>query len=165
MKISLPSSVAVAAALAAVAFPSACGTPTPELQEASVSAVPITLPSGRVIQAEIADDPASRERGLMFRKSLPAGRGMLFVFPAESSLVFWMKNTLVPLDIVFLDSKGAVTHIAAQLHPPGPDVPDWAIPRAAGYGQYVLEIPSGEAKAEGLRMGSKLEFKVKIPQS
>ncbi len=160
-----PSAALLSLPWLSLAVLSACGAPSPQPDQAAAPAVAITLPSGRMIQAEIADDPASRERGLMFRKSLPRGRGMLFVFPGETTLGFWMKNTLVPLDIVFLDSKGAVTHVAAGLQPPGPDVPDWAIPRASGYGQYVLEIPAGEAKAEGLRAGSRLKFKVQIPKS
>jgi uncharacterized membrane protein (UPF0127 family) len=152
--------------LLSVAIVAACGAPSsPQFQQAADAGAAIALPSGRIIRAEIADDPASREKGLMFRKSLPRGRGMLFVFPGETTLDFWMKNTLVPLDIVFLDAKGAVTHIAAGLEPPGPDVPDWAIPRASGYGQYVLEIPAGEAAADGLGVGSRLQFKVAIPRT
>jgi len=61
--------------------------------------------------AEVARTEAERERGLMYRKSLPPDRGMLFIFPAESIEYFWMKNTLIPLDVAFMDSKGTILTI------------------------------------------------------
>ncbi len=72
----------------------------------------LTFPNGRSIIADVADTPQDRERGLMYRRDLPRDYGLLFVFPRQMPIQFWMKNTLVPLDIVFIgaDKKIAVIH-------------------------------------------------------
>ena len=64
------------------------------------------------LEVEVAATPATRSRGLMFRESLPDGRGMLFVFPKEQPLQFWMRNTTLPLSIAFADDSGRIVHIA-----------------------------------------------------
>jgi uncharacterized membrane protein (UPF0127 family) len=63
------------------------------------------------VRVEIADDASERVRGLMYRTALAENRGMLFVFPDEERLSFWMKNTLIPLSIAFIDSKGRIVDI------------------------------------------------------
>src|SRR4029077_6397086 len=69
-------------------------------------------PSGpATFDVEIANDPASREHGLMFRTEVPAGTGMLFLFPEVSDHTFWMKNTLVPLDMIFIGADRRVVGI------------------------------------------------------
>ena len=60
---------------------------------------------------EVADDPKERERGLMFVTEMPFSAGMLFVYEEPRRAVFWMKNTLIPLDMIFMDPSGVVTHI------------------------------------------------------
>jgi uncharacterized membrane protein (UPF0127 family) len=110
------------------------------------------------VQAELAMDMASRERGLMFRHHLDPGKGMLFVFPRETVNTFWMKNTLIPLDMVFinkdLDVVGVV-HNAKPLDqtPVGPNKPS----------MYVVEIPAGEARTHGIRAGTKVVFRPNPP--
>lgn len=60
---------------------------------------------------ELADTPRERAQGLMFRETMPQSAGMLFVYPRPQRAAFWMKNTLIPLDMIFMDARGVVTHI------------------------------------------------------
>jgi uncharacterized membrane protein (UPF0127 family) len=70
-----------------------------------------------VFAVEIADTPATREKGLMFRKSLPEGQGMLFDFQRERDVAFWMKNTYIPLDIIFISEAKTIVSIAKNTTP------------------------------------------------
>jgi len=67
--------------------------------------------AGKTLTVEIADTPAERARGLMFRKSMPQDHGMLFIFPYDEQLSFWMKNTLIPLSIAYVSSDGEIREI------------------------------------------------------
>jgi uncharacterized membrane protein (UPF0127 family) len=106
-------------------------------------------------QVEIADTDEKRERGLMFREELCSDCGMLFVYDEEVKSKFWMKNTLIPLDIIWLDSDLKVIHVANAV----PCVTE----ECGLYGpsseksQYVLEVNSGVAKNIGLEKGSILK--------
>jgi len=102
------------------------------------------------VQVELADTDAKRERGLMFRKELPEGRGMLFLFDEEGEHAFWMKDTLIPLDIIFVDSSGRVTGIIARARPLTLE------PRSGGPSRMVLEVPGGWAAAHGVRAGDRM---------
>lgn len=106
------------------------------------------------VQVEIADDPQERARGLMFRKSLAAGTGMLFIYETPQPVSFWMHNTLIPLDMLFIDETGVVRHI----HPMARPLDDTPIPGAAVGDPapdrlMVLEVAGGEAARLGLRDG------------
>src|SRR5580704_5899754 len=82
--------------------------------------VAIVAPDGSTratVKIELADTPQSQELGLMYRDSLPSDAGMLFVFPNSSHLVFWMKNTRIPLDMLFADSHRRVIGIVANAEP------------------------------------------------
>lgn len=104
---------------------------------------------------EIADDEAERARGLMFRESLPRGAGMLFVYPKPQRAAFWMKNTLIPLDIIFLDQTGQVTGIQANA------IPGDLTPLPGGDQVFaVLEINAGLAARYGISMGTEVRHKV-----
>lgn len=102
-------------------------------------------------RVEVADTTAERNRGLMFRRDMPRFAGMLFAYPAPQSVSFWMENTLIPLDMLFLDSTGTVT----KIHPD-------AIPldRTTIFGgdsiQYVLEVNGGMARDLGITTGAQL---------
>jgi uncharacterized membrane protein (UPF0127 family) len=98
---------------------------------------------------EVADDDAERSRGLMFRDSMPLSEGMLFVYPAPKRPSFWMKNTLIPLDMVFADATGTVTRVHENA------VPGDLTPIDGGEGvQFVLEINGGLAARLGITTGA-----------
>lgn len=105
------------------------------------------------ILAEIADEPEAQSRGLMYRTELPAGEGMLFVFPDEAPRGFWMKNTLIPLDILFFDASGA--WVSGTTMTPCEEDPCPGYPSNGG-AKYALEIPAGFITEQGVGVGWKL---------
>ena len=106
---------------------------------------------GKRFYVEIADDDASRNRGLMFRDELADNRGMFFIFRREEPRSFWMRNTRIPLDIIYLDSQLRVVSISADTPPcrtrQCPSYP------SRGPAMYVLEVNAGQAAALGLERG------------
>lgn len=120
--------------------------------------IPVTLPDGFVVKALVADTPAKQERGLMFVTQLPEDRGMIFVFDQDQDQLFWMKNTLIDLDMVFISSDKTITSVAAEVPHSYTYTPDEEVARAGGYGKYVLELASQTAQKHGLVPGSKLQF-------
>lgn len=105
--------------------------------------------------AEVADDGKERTMGLMFRKELATDEGMLFIFPQDSQSPFWMQNTLISLDIIFVSADKKIVSLVAQAPPQTtePRFPD-------GPYRYVLEIIGGRAKDLGIQAGDRLEFKL-----
>ncbi len=99
----------------------------------------------------IADDDQSRERGLMFVKALPADHGMLFLFERPHFAAFWMKNTYLSLDIVFINSQGIVVNIARNTEPLSLRPIESAAPVAG-----VLELIAGTAAKIGLTAGDRV---------
>jgi uncharacterized membrane protein (UPF0127 family) len=110
----------------------------------------------RKFTLEVADTDATRSRGLMFRKSMPADHGMLFVFDVADTWGFWMKNTEIPLDLVFLDRGGKVIGIYGlkprDEKPVGPDKP----------ASFAIEINAGRAKEVGLKVGDTVALPEKV---
>ena len=100
---------------------------------------------------EIADDPAERSQGLMFRTSMPASAGMLFIYERPQQATFWMKNTLIPLDMIFIDARGVVTNVQANARP----LDETPLPGGDGV-LMVLEINGGLAKRIGIAPGAEL---------
>ncbi len=100
---------------------------------------------------EIADDEGERAEGLMNRETMAASKGMLFVYAAPRHVTFWMKNTLIPLDMLFVDPAGQVL----QVHPMARPLDLTAIDGGKGV-QFVLEINGGMAAQLGLKPGSVL---------
>ncbi len=118
----------------------------------TVTLVPPTGKSVRV-RAELAVREQERSTGLMFRGQVDEGTGMLFVFPTQEPLVFWMKNTLVPLDMIFVRSDKTV---AGVVHNAAPQTTNGR--RVDEPTQYVLEVPGGYCKKHGIVRGTRLEF-------
>ena len=115
---------------------------------------------GHRIGVEIAADDASREHGLMDRTSMPADHGMLFVFPAAAVQTFWMKDTLIPLDMVFFDARRKTVTVLDDVPPckadPCPIYPSTEPAR------YVLELNAGVAAKLGVRNGDVATF-INVP--
>ena len=107
---------------------------------------------------EVADETAERARGLMFRETLDLGAGMLFVYDSPHHPQFWMKNTLIPLDIIFADMTGKVTRVHANA------IPQDLTPIDGGEGVgFVLEINGGLAEKLGIGPGTEFRHPT-IPQ-
>lgn len=146
MNASAASAGTLLAALALAAAPSCARTP---------AGPHVVLEGGgrsHVVEVEVADDDARRERGLMFRKEMPEDRGMLFVFGEEGEHPFWMKDTLVPLDMIFIDSSGRITGIVERARPLSLDL------RSGGPSRYVLEVAGGWTAARGVKAGDRVRI-------
>jgi uncharacterized membrane protein (UPF0127 family) len=115
-----------------------------------------TLPDGTGLTLELALTPEEIAQGMMFRPSLPDDRGMLFLFEIERRRNFWMKNTIIPLDLVFLDSSGRIVDIIADAQPCAAEpCPQYISDHPA---RAVLEIAAGNAARHGLAAGDLLVF-------
>lgn len=100
---------------------------------------------------EIADDPQERSRGLMFRESMARGAGMLFIYETPQPASFWMKNTLIPLDMLFADKTGKIITVHSNA------IPGDLTPIPGGPNVYaVLEINGGLANKYGISVGSQI---------
>ncbi|MDI3471394.1 MAG: DUF192 domain-containing protein [Pseudolabrys sp.] len=100
---------------------------------------------------EIADTEASRAKGLMFRKSLPEGTGMLFDFKSEQPVGFWMENTYIPLDMIFIRADGRIAKIVENTKPLSKDIIPSGVPVLA-----VLEVAGGTARKLGIEPGDRV---------
>ncbi len=117
------------------------------------------LIGGHRFQLEIADTPTERARGLMERPNLPEDAAMLFVFEGERSRSFWMKNTLIPLDILFLDAQGQVVDIQTmhtQIGVPNSELISYTSAQPV---QYAIEINAGLAAKLGITVGTLTSFR------
>ena len=108
-----------------------------------------------VFTVEIADTEPAREKGLMFRKNLPDGHGMLFDFKREQDVSFWMKNTYIPLDMFFIQGNGRILRIAENAKPLSTDL----IP-SEGPVLAVLEVIGGTAHRLGIRPGDRVAYPI-----
>lgn len=127
------------AALLSVAAPAGAELPVVELGAGM-----------HVIRAEVAADMASRMQGLMHRKSLPANGGMVFVFDEDAIHCMWMKNTLIPLAVAFIDRAGTIVSIS-EMQPHSEQTHCAARPA-----RYALEMNKGWFAQKGVRPGAKL---------
>ena len=121
----------------------------------AVSGPRVVLPSGAVYKVELARTPDEQAQGLMFRESLAPNAGMLFLFGDASVRPFWMKNTMIPLDIIWLDAGGKVLFVSENTPPCKADpCPSYGPDKPA---VNVLELAGGMAKKEGIAVGSVLK--------
>ena len=146
---SIKISAAIFAAAFLCIFSASCQKGNPKLPTKTLS---IKTASGGAIfvHAEIADKPETREKGYMFRKNIPDGTGMLFVFEEDKVLRFWMKNTPSPLSIAYIDYKGVIKDIF-DMKPY-----DLSDTTATGYVRYALEVPQGWFGRVGIKVGDTL---------
>ena len=128
---------------------------------AVTGACPKKLPSGSVsinnrrLIVEVAATPDSRKCGLSHRQSLPGNHGMLFIYPSPLPLVFWMKDTVIPLSIAFMDKNGRI--ISIQKMTPLQTEARYRSPRPA---PYALEVNQGWFEAQEISIGSKIELEI-----
>ncbi len=112
------------------------------------SAGPVTF------QTEIADDDRERGTGMMFRQSMAESEAMLFIWPSPEPVAMWMRNTFVPLDMLFIDKAGSIVHIAREAVPQSLDVISADRDVLA-----VLEIRGGAAQRLGIAVGDKVKHR------
>jgi uncharacterized membrane protein (UPF0127 family) len=117
--------------------------------QSSLPVIPLTT-GIYAIQAEVASTEAAREKGLMFRKEMPANAGMLFVFDQKAGHCFWMKNTDLALSIAFIADDGTIVNIEDMK----PQTEDNHCPRAAV--RYALEMNKGWFSQKGIKTGAKI---------
>lgn len=135
--------------------PGPVATTTTETQPAP-SGPRVIFPDGFVVSVETVADDELRAQGLMYRDHLRPATGMLFFFPEDGVYAFWMKNTRIPLDMIFIDANH---RIAGVLH----DVPPCKADPCPSYGpglpsRYVLEVAGGVARQHDLKAGDVLRF-------
>jgi uncharacterized membrane protein (UPF0127 family) len=125
--------------------------------------VQVFFPNGKIITAELAVSDAERARGLMFRENLNPDEGMLFIFDYAGAHSMWMKNMLIPLDFLWLDSEKRIVHIEENI-PPCEREP------CPSYGSkipamYVLELKAGSIKENELKLYDQISFVLKESKS
>lgn len=118
--------------------------------------------AGHRYQVELATDPASRERGLMFRDALPSDHGMLFIHDHLQPQAYWMKNTKIPLDILYFDDQRRLVKQQRNVPPCSAGNACPAYPSTAP-ARYVLELNAGQADALALRDGTEMVLSPRIP--
>ena len=134
--------LAFAGALPAAGLAADCAPDQVDLRDADTSLR---------FHVEVMDTEAGREKGLMFRQSMPKFSGMLFVYEEPQPVAFWMKNTLIPLDMLFFDGEGKLVRIKSQAQPLD------ETPVVGGNDiQYVLEINGGLAATLGIESGAEI---------
>lgn len=135
--------------LLAAAFLYCAGLAAAQAQQPQLPAIDLTAGMHR-IHAEVANDMGARMQGLMYRKSMPQNAGMVFVFEENAAHCMWMKNTLIPLSVAFVDQEGAIINIA-DMQPQTEQSHCAARPA-----RYALEMNKGWFAQRGIKPGAKL---------
>ena len=123
---------------------------------ANAQAISYVVLKGKTFYVELAENDEQHTRGLMFREQMAPDRGMFFIFRSEYMHAFWMKNTLIPLDMLYFDKKLQLVSMQTNVPPckadPCPSYP------SSGPAQYVLELNAGTADKLGVKPGDVVEF-------
>jgi len=123
---------------------------------ANAQAISYVVLKGKTFYVELAENDEQQARGLMFREQMAPDRGMFFIFRSEYMQAFWMKNTLIPLDMLYFDKKFRLVSMQTSVPPckadPCPSYP------SSGPAQYVLELNAGTADKLGVKPGDVVEF-------
>jgi uncharacterized membrane protein (UPF0127 family) len=124
--------------------------------------VSIITGDGREVafQVEVADTPAKRELGLQYRRDLAESRGMIFLFPKEEQLSFWMKNTPIALDMIFISAERKIVGIVENTVPFSLEARS-----VSNRSRYVLEINGGLSRRHGFKAGDEVRFKGLAPEA
>ena len=139
------------AAAALFAIGAACAVTAPA-QAAGQATIEIISSTGvHAFDVKLATNDAERERGLMFVKKLPEGQGMLFDFKTDQPVAFWMHNTYIPLDMIFIRGNGIISHIAEHAKP----MSEALIP-SQGPVRAVLEVIAGTVQELGIKTGDRV---------
>ena len=149
--------------LAALAALLLCGSAPALLVPPGVSRAELVLPDGFSVRTELALTPETQAKGLMFREELPPDSGMLFVFSGLELKSFWMKNTYIDLDMVFMDAGLKVLKVFHRVPRSRPGQPESEVARASSPAACVLELPAGAARAHRVRPGSKIKISFPLP--
>ena len=135
----------------------ACGEENLHVVQRAAPRAEVIFRDKSTVLVEIADTDEKRARGLMFRQTLAPSEGMIFVFDEPGFHPFWMKNTLIPLDMIWLDAEYRILSIAHSVPPckadPCPSYPH------EGAATYVVEVVSGYARRHGLKVGDRVVVK------
>lgn len=137
--------------ISALLLAAATALPTPQ----TLPTVTVAAPNA-TLTLQVAKTEAERERGLMSVTKLRAHTGMVFVFDQEAQADFWMKDTLIPLDMIWVGANGVVNSVSANVPTIPLDMPDNKIPLIAGKGKFVVELAAGEAAKDGIVPGAHL---------
>jgi uncharacterized membrane protein (UPF0127 family) len=139
-------------AAAALTFAAIYGAALTTVQAAGRATIEIVSGTGvHAFNVELATNEAERSRGLMFVKKLPEGQGMLFDFKRDQPVSFWMHNTYIPLDMLFIAGDGRIMHIAENAKPLSDDLIPSQYPVRA-----VLEVIGGTAEKLGIKPGDRV---------
>lgn len=132
---------------------------SPAQAELAFPASPLSI-AGAHFTVEEARTPEQMERGLMFRESLAPDRGMLFIFETPQPTSMWMKNTLIPLDMLFIDAHGKIVYVAADTTPESEDIITAGVPVKA-----VLELATGTCEKRGIKTGDVIRHAAFAPDT
>lgn len=149
----LPLALGAAAIFLAAGFASCSEPSAPDPKLGPVAVIRNRAGQDWRIQVELARTPEEREKGLMWRWSLAPDHGMIFIFEAPSVHTFWMKNTRIPLDMIFISADRKIAGVVENAEPYTESPRKVDAPS-----QYVLEVSGGQAKAHGLAAGDQVYF-------